>query len=172
LPFRRRKKSPRTCPQGHPQEPTWDKCPFCTAKGIPKESRTEDTPAPPAAPQIPETGRGAVVVSKKKRAPAARRALAGWLVAISGEHEGEDFRLHVGRNVLGKGTQADIVIKDAYISERHASFESKNGTCTVTDLDTRHGTLVNGRKISGPENVADGDRISIGHTELKFRSFE
>ena len=170
--FRRPKKSPRTCPQGHPQEPTWDKCPFCTAEDLPKDRRAEDGPKGAAATQALEPGRGAVVVSKKKAAPAGRRVLVGWLVALSGEHEGEDFRVHAGRNVLGKGKQADIVIKDAYVSERHATFESKNGACTVTDLDSRNGTFVNGQKVEECATVRDGDRISLGHTELKYRSFE
>ena len=38
-----------------------------------------------------------MVVSKKKRAPAARRVLAGWLVAISGEHE---YRIRGNRGTV------------------------------------------------------------------------
>lgn len=170
--FRRSRKAPRTCPRGHPQEPTWDRCPFCTAEQLPPETEAENGDVPPPAPRSTDRNRGAAVIVERKKLPAGRRALAGWLVAVSGEHEGEDFRVHVGRNVLGKGAQADIVIKDAYVSERHAAFESRNGAATVTDLDSKHGTFLNGRRIEEPEVVRDGDRISLGHTELKFRTFE
>lgn len=171
--FRRSKKKPRTCAQGHPQEPTWDKCPFCTADEQPGGSPAAEPETDTASvTQVPDPGRGAVVVAKKKPVRAPRRILAGWLVAIGGEHEGQDFRVHVGKNVLGKGAHSDIALKDAYISERHATFESKNGECTVTDLGSRNGTFVNGQRITGSQAVRDGDRISLGHTELKFRSFE
>jgi len=169
-PFRRPKHERRTCERGHPQEPTWDRCPFCTAGDLSGPAPASTGTETAALPQAPEAGRGAVVVPKKE-AP-ARRALAGWLVAIGGELEGDDFRVHVGRNVIGKGGLADIVLRDAYVSERHALLESRNGTCTVTDLESRNGTSVNGRRIDDTVEVKDGDRIALGHTELRYRSLD
>ena len=170
--LRQTKKTPRTCPQGHPQEPSWETCPLCTAETLPQTSGPENgsgaaIPAPPTS----DPGRGAVVVPKK-RTPAPKGVLSGWFVAIGGDQEGEDFRIHTGKNVLGKGNQSNIVIKDAYVSERHAMFESMSDTCTITDLESKHGTFVNGERIEGPHGVVDGDRITLGHTELKYRSFE
>jgi len=171
--FRRtKKKEPRTCAQGHPQEPSWEKCPFCTAEDLPRERAGNGADTGASSPAVTsDPGRGAVVVPRKNK-PAAKSVLAGWLVAVGGEQEGDDFRVHLGKNVLGKGPQADIVIKDAYVSERHAMLESRNGKCTIVDLDSKHGTFVNGRRIAEPSGVADGDRITLGHTELKYRSFE
>jgi len=171
--FRRtQKKEPRTCRQGHPQESSWETCPFCTADDLPRERAGNGTETGTSSPALSsDPGRGAVVVPRKKR-PAPSSALAGWLVAVSGEQEGDDFRVHLGKNVLGKGLQADIVVKDAYVSERHAVFESRDGECTIVDLGSKHGTFVNGQRIAEPSRVADGDRINLGHTELKYRSFE
>jgi hypothetical protein len=167
--FNREKKT-RTCPEGHPQEDTWEQCPFCTADGLPG-GRAESHPelADETEPAPPEPGKGAVVVPKKK--PKVERALTGWVVAVSGEQEGEDFRILAGRNVLGKAATVDIVLKDSWVSERHAVLESQNGTYRLSDLESRHGTFVNGERIAEPHAVSDGDRIRLGRTELKFRSF-
>jgi len=117
----------------------------------------------------PAPGQGAVVVPKKE---AGARALAGWLVALSGDQEGEDFRIRAGRNVIGKGAKADIVIRDAHLSERHALLEVGEDGATLTDLDSKHGTFINGKRIEAERRLRDGDRLRVGHTDLKFRSFE
>jgi len=36
----------------------------------------------------------------------------------------------------------------------------------IEDLGSRNGTLVNGRKIAGPEILSPGDRIQVGATTL------
>ena len=164
--FGQKKQAARTCPNGHPMEETWEQCPYCTSEKFhPKEE-----PADEATPVAADCGTGAKVVPKK--AVAARR-LAGWLVAMNGEQEGDDFRVLTGRNVIGKGSTADIVIKDAYLSERHASLEYKPGEgYRLTDLDSKNGSFVNEERVEDFRHLEDGDRLRLANTELRFRSFE
>ena len=154
--FGRKKSKPRTCPEGHELEPGWEQCPYCTA------TRKE------------ESSRRAVVVSKPAGAPAPF-GLVGWVVALEGEQKGEDFRLHEGRNVFGKADGCDIPLKDAHVSERHAVLEyrASAGTWTLEDLESKHGTWVNGARVSGEtRRLEDGDRLRVGRTELFFRRFD
>ncbi len=173
--FGKKKAPPRTCPEGHPQEESWEQCPFCAAERAagatgPSESGVRDLsdPAPSGDP-----GRGAVVV---KRKASAGRPLAGWVVALNGEQEGTDFRLKTGRNILGKGAKCDIVLRDAYVSERHAVLEcpATEGAYVLEDLGSRHGTYLEDEPIEQGtgRRIPDGSRIRLGHTELFFRSFE
>lgn len=169
--FRKKRSTPRTCPEGHPQEESWKKCPFCEASKSPLAvagGNGDPAVAPPEG-RSPEPGPGATVVPKKVLEV---RPLAGWVVVLNGEQQGEDFRLGTGKNVIGKGGRADVRIKDAYLSERHAILEcGEKDTYTLTDLESKHGTFVNGKRVHGARPVKDGDTILLGHTEMKFRSF-
>jgi hypothetical protein len=44
-----------------------------------------------------------------------QQAVVGWVVAMSGQQKGQDFRLHDGRNILGTAADCDIVIYDPYV---------------------------------------------------------
>jgi len=167
-----RRKAARTCPQGHPLDESWEQCPFCAADRDRTPAATEVVRAPrkelSTAERMLESGTGAVVVPRK--APASRR-LAGWVVITRGDDTDRDFRLHGGPNVLGKGPECDVVIRDALASHRHAMVDCRKDAYTVEDLDSRHGTRVNGEPLEGTRPLRDGDRIRIGNTELRFRSY-
>jgi hypothetical protein len=155
--FGKKKPAPRTCPEGHELEPGWEQCPHCTAER--KKEKEEAT-------------RRTVVVSKPAAPP---RSLVGWVVALGGEQRDQDFRLHEGRNVFGKADGCDVPLKDAHVSERHAVLEhrSDTGTWTLEDLESKHGTWVNGARLAGEtRRIRDGDRLRLGRTELYFRTFE
>ena len=153
--FGRKKPQPaRTCPEGHVLEESWEQCPYCAAGRAKEESKR------------------AIVVPKPTT---AERVLAGWLVALDGEQAGEDFRLREGRNVLGKGDRCDVLVRDPQVSERHAIVEYRVSaeTWTVEDLESKHGTWRNGKRLPAGDAVplADGDRLRLGRTELFFRAF-
>ena len=72
-----------------------------------------------------------------------------------------------GELILGRerGT-ADLVIEDPGVSRRHARVLPDNGALVVEDLGSPNGTYVNGRGISGPVEVADGDEVQLGDTVI------
>ena len=73
--------------------------------------------------------------------------------------------------MIGKGSEADVLVKDPHVSERHALVQIYGGRYSVTDLGSRHGTQRNGEPISAERPLLDGDVLRVGGTELKFRSF-
>ncbi len=75
-----------------------------------------------------------------------------------GIEEGE--RLNIGR-----GEDVDVTLDNAAVSRHHASLEMRNGTYYLTDLKSKNGTFVNGRKIEETVSVTEADHIEIG----KFR---
>ena len=70
-----------------------------------------------------------------------------------------------GTVVLGRGVEADVQIPDTGVSRRHAKVEGNR----ITDLGSTNGTRVNGARITEAE-LQDGDRITLGSTEIVFRS--
>ena len=97
------------------------------------------------------------------------RQLVGWVVAVSGAHRGQDFRVYSGKNIVGTSADCDIVVTDAFLSARHCTIRYENGNFTVIDLDSRNGTYVNQKKITKDELI-DNDTLRIGKTEFKFKA--
>ena len=70
---------------------------------------------------------------------------------------------------IGSSNACDICLPyDQYISRRHCSLSLTHDELTIVDLNSSHGTLVNGQQVgSVPLQLHEGDRILIGHTELQ-----
>lgn len=66
---------------------------------------------------------------------------------------------------IGRALSNDIVIADPYASRSHASLELSARGIRISDLNSTHGTRVNGE----PVRLCDlfpGNRITIGRTTL------
>jgi hypothetical protein len=81
---------------------------------------------------------------------------------------GTRHELTTGRNVIGRGTEADIRLPDTGVSRKHVDVVLDGGVATVEDLGSTNGTLVNGRRVSR-QALVDGDVIRIGHSVLVYR---
>lgn len=91
--------------------------------------------------------------------------MAIWLITMK-DKVIEKFVLTEGQRVtIGRGQSADIVIDNVSVSRNHASLQFLDNRYLLTDLGSRNGTLVNGRKIEGTVPVSPSDVIQIG----KFR---
>jgi pSer/pThr/pTyr-binding forkhead associated (FHA) protein len=56
------------------------------------------------------------------------------------------------------------------VSRRHASILVDARGATLEDLGSRNGTLLNGRPLTAPAPLADGDEIGLGAARLGFRA--
>jgi pSer/pThr/pTyr-binding forkhead associated (FHA) protein len=70
---------------------------------------------------------------------------------------------------IGKGPRNDIVIADPAVSTSHAVIRVENGGYTITDIGSRNGTSVNGKRIIATQSLNHGDVIGMGVTKLTFR---
>jgi hypothetical protein len=68
--------------------------------------------------------------------------------------------------VLGRDPACDIVLDDPRVSKRHASLLWADEGWTLEDLDSKNGTLINGRPAGG--YVRHGDWISLGGVNAEF----
>ena len=73
--------------------------------------------------------------------------------------------------VIGKGSQADVIVANPIISRAHAKISCHNGTCTIQDLGSKNGTFVGDQKISGSDIVVltDGMYITLGNEIFQFK---
>ncbi len=70
---------------------------------------------------------------------------------------------------IGRAGSSQVVLDDTYASQEHARVFRGDGVFYVEDLGSTNGTYVNGRKISYPLELRQGDRIKIGKTVFEFR---
>lgn len=92
------------------------------------------------------------------------------LLESSGPQGRDIYELPDGRTVIGRSSNADLVIAgDKAVSRWHADIERIGGVWVVRDLDSANGTEVNGEKIFAPHPLHVGDEIRIGDTSLWFR---
>ena len=66
---------------------------------------------------------------------------------------------------IGRDPQSDIVVHDRRVSRKHAEIRLRLGRFTLYDLQSTNGTYVNGRRVAEVV-LADGDRVSIGGTDV------
>ncbi|MFN2528207.1 MAG: FHA domain-containing protein [Candidatus Baltobacteraceae bacterium] len=70
--------------------------------------------------------------------------------------------------VVGRATDADLLLMDPEVSRRHARFESEGEAVFITDLQSSNGTTLNGQRIRESREVRPGDRIDIGAARIVF----
>ena len=67
-----------------------------------------------------------------------------------------------GAHVLGAGADADLVVAHPSVSRRHARLEVADDTVTLTELGSRNGTWVDGKRVEGTVALAPGCRLLFG----------
>ncbi len=74
------------------------------------------------------------------------------------------YQLFEGPNAVGRAPDCRIVIHDAAVSRHHALIlVDSSGSVSIKDLDSKNGTLVNGRRIGrSPVKVTRGVELAFG----------
>ncbi len=90
-----------------------------------------------------------------------------------GPQKGTRFELTKTKMVVGRQDrthQWDIVLQDRAVSRPQAEIVREANGFVLTDSNSINGTLVNGKEISQPHLLKEGDAITFGETILIFRS--
>ena len=82
--------------------------------------------------------------------------------------DGRRHSLTRARNVIGRGSDADITIADAGSSRKHVEILWDGERAMMRDLGSTNGTKVNGAKVREAPLPTD-TTITIGRTDLVFR---
>ena len=104
----------------------------------------------------------------------AIRPVVGWLICMNGSEMGKDYRLHAGKNFVGRSTSMDVVlIDDKSISrDRHCSIVyDPKGNIFFVSAESGNLVYLNGELVSYPKELKDGNMITIGETKLMFIPF-
>jgi ABC transport system ATP-binding/permease protein len=85
-------------------------------------------------------------------------------------HAGRRVPIPAGGLTIGRGESSGLVLDSRRASREHAVLElGERGAFSLTDLGSRHGTLLNGERLHGESrDLQSGDTIEIGEERLRF----
>jgi adenylate cyclase len=88
------------------------------------------------------------------------------------EGSGRKFPLTGGQSwAIGRGDGCAVLLDSRSVSRLHALIQRREaGNYALVDLGSRNGSFLNGRRVSLPTVLQDGDRLVVGDQELVFRS--
>lgn len=98
--------------------------------------------------------------------------MPGWLTETTGERRGKMHLVGQQPLTIGRAGENDVVVMSAEASRRHARIVWDGEHHALEDLGTKNGTLVNGRRITGPTRLSEGDEIGLPGLVLLYRSSE
>ena len=87
---------------------------------------------------------------------------------VSLSWDGGQRQVDKRRVVIGRSRECDVQIEDANVSRRHAELRQEGTSYWIVDLDSTNGLEVNGRRLKRSK-LEDGDKVTIGSTEITFR---
>ena len=83
--------------------------------------------------------------------------------------EGRGIVLNSAPLTVGRGDQNDIELgEDDFASARHARFEPRQDGVWIADMGSTNGTYVNGLQLERPRQLAPGDIVRVGQTDLRY----
>ena len=94
----------------------------------------------------------------------------GSLIVISGKQRGEYLPLGHRTSVIGRAETLPLQILDDGVSRRHfrVQFNKESKKYYAEDMKSRHGTLINMRRINELTALSESDQIIVGETSLLF----
>ncbi|MDR1384133.1 MAG: sigma 54-interacting transcriptional regulator [Planctomycetaceae bacterium] len=70
---------------------------------------------------------------------------------------------------LGRSSKCTVFLEDERASRKHAAIYFQQGKWYVRDLKSRNGTIHGNQILKDDAPLEDGDRIWIGHCEIRFQ---
>jgi DNA-binding winged helix-turn-helix (wHTH) protein len=77
--------------------------------------------------------------------------------------------LREGDNVIGRDPSGDVWLDGRGVSRRHTKITVEGQTATLSDLESKNGTWLNGHRLLVAEPLKDGDQIKLGSVRITFR---
>lgn len=91
-----------------------------------------------------------------------------FLTAINGPKGGQSIELKLARSILGRHPSCQIVIDANAVSRHHAQILWDGSKFMIEDMNSRNGTFLNDRLISGNQLLRDGDQIKVCEYLFRF----
>ena len=89
------------------------------------------------------------------------------IIAVAGPLSGTVHPLDARGLTVGRALDADLSVKDSAVSREHCRIEPEDRRFRLTDLGSRHGTFVNGARVTSCL-LNHNDHIAVGRSAFVF----
>lgn len=100
------------------------------------------------------------------------RPVCGWLVCIVGARVGMDYKIHSGKNFIGRGDDMDIqILGDNEINRKNHAiivYDPKNRNTMLLPGDSEGLVYLGGEAVYLPTEVNPYDTIELGRSRFLF----
>lgn len=178
------------CENGHFYDSAkYEKCPHCARAREAAGQAERDNPTQYMAPEdgadLRKKAKQHLVEFVQQTAPREEKTISifsagalhpvvGWIVCVGGREKGRDFRLHAGRNFVGRGLGMDISLPDdpQVHRENHCSivYEPIQKQFMLVAGEGLPPSL-NGEMVSRSAGLQPMDTIEIGGSVFRFVPF-
>ncbi len=86
-----------------------------------------------------------------------------WLTAVD-----RRLPLTAGENVIGRDPEANVCLEYATVSRRHARLVVLETGALLEDLGSKNGTTLNGKRLTEPTPLRNGDRFFCGQVLVAY----
>lgn len=152
-------------------------------KAAPQQTTQKTAPAPkkPAAQQNPQANHYSDMNKPQlhfdKKAPSSftletptgTRTRRTAKPMVINKDTGETYLLHGNQVIVGTAPRSHIRLKSSECSKKHAAFVLYEDGWAIEDLGSAKGTKLNGKKITTPQLLFDGDIISLADERLYYK---
>lgn len=83
--------------------------------------------------------------------------------------DGQRYLLTGSVTVIGRGSEADIIVDDTGVSRRHLEIQITSDGVIASDLGSTNGTYIEGHHVDAA-TLVDGNTLTIGRTRILFWS--
>jgi serine phosphatase RsbU (regulator of sigma subunit) len=90
------------------------------------------------------------------------------LHVLSGPGAGRVFEFSQPEIVVGRDPHCDFTLSSRTVSRQHAAIRRRADAWYLEDLRSVNGTVVNGRRVTGPARLEDNDRVRIHDIVMAF----
>ena len=90
-----------------------------------------------------------------------------YLFVIKGPRSGYKHKVETPYLVIGRGSEADLILPDLEVSRKHCALEISGDKAILKDLDSTNGVFVGGERISSI-TLEDRTEFTLGQSTILF----
>ena len=101
--------------------------------------------------------------------------VCGWIVCIEGARKGKDYKVHDGKNFVGRSDDMDIqILGDNNISRKNHAiiiYDKKKRETVLLPGDSSGIAYLNDEAVYTPSTLSSYDTIELGNSKFSFEPF-
>ena len=89
------------------------------------------------------------------------------LKVIGGRNDGREIKISIPQFIIGRGDDAHLKPSSDLVSRNHCLLKIENGALIISDMGSRNGTYINGKKLESEHVAKIGDTLRVGRLQFE-----